>query len=424
MKTYLAVCLMALLWACSDAVVSPPPPDDPPPVSQTVSVTFCDPLAPLWLGFQDGDGAWTRVEPAVANGSSVFQLTLTANRGAVATVFGTAPGTTFLQVLYGLPEELATAGIDSPRFCGPFASKTLVGTVAGLDDTELAIIRGGSGSETVARRGEDFALDYLPAGPRDILAARETFDAAGGQWLTKFILRRGVDLPDNARLPVLDFAAPEAFAPVLANVTLEGLGQDGAFVATQLRTSRFESFFSLPIPGASGSLQRYYALPESELAPGDLQELVATAHGGTPNASRSVRLHFRSPVDRALAFGPDIIAPTFATVATTPSLRLRARFVPQAAYDREASIAYSDAGPGSVAVSMTAAYAALQGGYDLVNPDLSGVAGFEPGWGLEPTTSLRWSAYRIGGTLGLGIDPVPTEGAIWRAASTTAVITP
>jgi hypothetical protein len=420
MKTVLAVCLLALVAACSDAVSPSQPPSD----SQTVSVTFCDPYAPLWLGYQDGDGPWTRAEAAVAGGGSEFRLTFSANRGAVASVLESAPGVTFLHVLYGTPAELATVGINDSRFCGPTATKTLLGTVAGIGSADLAIVRGGFNSVVAAHNGEDFALEYLPAGPRDILAARETFDDAGGRRLTKFILRRGVDLPDNATLPVLDFDAPEAFAPVVAHVTLEGVGVDEPFLGTHLRTGNFESQFSLPVPAAPSPIQEYYALPEAQLAAGDFQELVATAQGGTPNASRSVLVYFRSPIDRTLAFGPDIVAPTFTTVATTPSLRLRAHFEPQDAYDREASIAYTGVEPSGVGVSMTAAYAALQGGYDLVNPELSGVAGFDPAWEMLPVPSVRWSASRIGGSLGLGGDPVPVDGAIQRAAFASDLIAP
>jgi hypothetical protein len=423
MKPLLAVCLLALLSACSDSVSPPPPPPPPPPEVQTVTVSFCDPFAPLWVGYQDGDGAWARAEPGVASGGTVFLLPFLSDHGAVATVLVGAPGTTFLQVLYGVPQELASVGINSPRVCGPTVVKTLLGSVAGVGSNELAIIRAGFGSIAQANGGEEFALEYLASGPQDVLASRETFDDAGGQRLTKLILRRGIDLPDHGTLPVLDFDAPEAFAPVVANVTLEGLDQAEAFILSQLRTGNGESQFSIPIPGASGPLRQYYALPEAQLAAGDLQELTATAHGGVPGASRNVVLYFRSPVDRTLAFGPEIIAPSFTTVATTPSLRIRARFVPQDGYDREASVAYTGDGPSGVAVLMTAAYAALQGGYDLVNPELAGVAGFDPAWEMLPAPSVRWSANRTGGTLGLGFDPVPTEGAIRLAAYATDVIT-
>jgi hypothetical protein len=420
MKTWFVVCLLALLSACADSVVSPPPP--PPPV--TVSVSFCDPFAPLWLGYQDGDGAWIRAEPTVANGTSEFRLTFSENRGAVAAVLVTAPGATLLRVVYATPAELASAGIDSPRFCGPTEVQTLLGSVAGLDSGDVALVRAGFGSLAVAHNGEDFALEYLGPGPRDILATREALGDPGDQRLTKIIVRRGLDLPDGARIPVLDFESPEAFAPVTGNVTLEGVGLDGAFVGTQLRTASNVDEFSLPnAPGADGMTLSYYALPESQLAAGELQELIATAHGGTPNASRTVRQYFRSAIDRTLQLGPVIIAPSFSTVATTPSLRLRAQFAPQDEYDRAASVAYTGDGPASVVLLMTAPYAALGGGYDLVNPELSGVAGFDPVWELLPEP-VRWTATRLGGTLGVGIDPVPTDGAVQLAAFATDLLMP
>jgi hypothetical protein len=75
--------------------------------------------------------------------------------------------------------------------------------------------------------------------------------------------------------------------------------------------------------------------------------------------------------------------------------------VAQDEYDRETSVVYF--GPSStVAVLMTAAYAALQGGYDLVNPELSGVAGFDQAWELPVAASVPWSANRMGWHAGVG----------------------
>ena len=77
------------------------------------------------------------------------------------------------------------------------------------------------------------------------------------------------------------------------------------------------------------------------------------------------------------------------------------------------------------AASMTAAYAALVGGgYDLTVPELPGVSGFNAVWSLRPTNSLRWTAVRFGGTLGLGIDPLPADGMVQRYGFATDVITP
>jgi hypothetical protein len=105
-------------------------------------------------------------------------------------------------------------------------------------------------------------------------------------------------------------------------------------------------------------------------------------------------------------------------------LRLRAHFVAQDAYDRETAVSYSSDGPSTAAVLMTAAYAGVAGGYDLVMPDLSGVAGFDPAWAFHATGQVLWVASRIGGTLGLGIDPLPSDGATRRLGTTFDVFNP
>jgi hypothetical protein len=421
MKPFLALCLLALLSGCSDYGS----PNYPPPELQTVAVVYCDGFAPLWVAFQDGDGPWTRVQPTAANGNQVFQYSFASNHGAVASVRDVGGGLTLLHVLLGRPDELASIAISGPRACGA-TDKTLLGTIAGVESTDLAIVRGGFFSEAQVLGGGSFTLDALPAGPRDILVERATTIDGAGPRLSQLLLRRGVDLPDHAQIPPLDFNSPEAFEPVLPFVTLEGVGQDDAFLSTRLRTSNFDNTFSIPIPGPDGSVRPYYAIPEARLAAGELQALTVEAHGGTPGASRTTIVYFRAPADRTLVMGPDVSTPEVSVVATAPTLRLRARFVNQDAYDRETSVVYATDGPrpGFAAVSMTAAYATSTGGYDLVIPELSGVAGFDRLWALATAASVRWSATRLGGTLGLGFDPVPTDGAVRRSASASAVLTP
>jgi hypothetical protein len=111
-------------------------------------------------------------------------------------------------------------------------------------------------------------------------------------------------------------------------------------------------------------------------------------------------------------------------VSTAPALRPRASFGPQAEYDRPTSIVYEqDVSPALVVVSMTPAYAALTGGFNLIVPDLSRVAGFDPAWALIPGAQLLWSATRVGGTLGLGRDAVPVDGTVRRSAFRKDTIT-
>src|SRR5690349_10116751 len=147
MKPIPLLLIAALLTACSDNIMSPPPPPPPPPPT-TISVAYCTGLEPMWVAFQDGDGAWNRALPTVSNGKVVFQSGFASDRGGIATVFRTG-SITFVSVLYGAPDELGIVSDTSPRFCGPPIVKTLVGSVAGLDSNEFVIVRGGSDAQTL-----------------------------------------------------------------------------------------------------------------------------------------------------------------------------------------------------------------------------------------------------------------------------------
>jgi len=380
----------------------------------------------MWVAFQDGDGTWTRALPTTSNGNVVFQASIASTQGGIATVFQGGVGLTSLQVLFGSPEELESVGFTNPRFCSSAAVKSVRGTVAGLDTNEFAIIRGGFEAEAIAfsATGGEFLLQVLPPGPQDILATR-VVRTNGIDSIPQMILRRGIDLPDGATLPVLDFNAPEAFAPAVANVTLSGIGGDGAAVSTRLITSTFNSTFGVVTGQDIGTARAYVVVPEARLLPGDLQELFASGHGATPNSVRSAARFFHAIQDYTLALGADVIPPTFSTIATLPTLRLRARFVNQSEYGLRTSVTFQEDSTRQVSVSMTQNYALQAGGvYDLVIPELTDVAGFQRRWALSQGSSLRWSAVRAGGTLSLGFDAVPFDGATQRAAFVSDVLTP
>ena len=172
-------------------------------------------------------------------------------------------------------------------------------------------------------------------------------------------------------------------------------------------------------------MRPYFAIPEARLLPGDLQVLFASGHGASPNSVRSAARFFHAVQDFTIGLGADVVPPTFSTIATAPTLQLRARFVNQSEYGRQTSVSYQEDSTRLVSVSMTQDYALRVGGvYDLVIPELTGVAGFDRAWALSPTNSLRWSAARVGGTLGLGIDPAPFDGATQRGAFISDVLTP
>jgi hypothetical protein len=72
---------------------------------------------------------------------------------------------------------------------------------------------------------------------------------------------------------------------------------------------------------------------------------------------------------------------------------------------------------------MTSAYATVSGGYDLVIPDVSAAAGFDPAWMLKAGGGpLNWNAGRIGGNVSLGLEPVLSDGMTRRTASAQGTI--
>ncbi len=411
---------VAAVGACSDGTLPSTPPPPPPPT--TVAVAYCAGLEPTWVAFQDGDAAWTQAQPTVSGSNKTFRHEFAADRGAIATLSGAGGAITVLSVLYGTPAELVTAGDTNPRDCGPAPAKTLLGTVAQLDTNETAFVSASFNSRVRVSVDRTFEIKGLTSGPRDLLAARTT-RTDGSDVLTRLILRRGVDVPDSTTLPVLDFASAEAFAPAVATVSLDGLGAESAVSGTRLLTDRDELTVSLLIGLTTDVTRPYVALPESQLLANDVQILAASTTAATTGSARRATLYFRTPTDRTLTLGAPLILPTFSTVATAPALRPRAQFVPQSDYDRSAFVSYQQGVTVFVTISMTAARAALtETGYDLVVPDLSGAAGFDPAWSLHPGATLLWNAGRVGGTLGLGRDALASDGAVQRTVSAAGAL--
>jgi hypothetical protein len=412
----IAVVALTTVSACSDTPLAPPP----PPTPRTIAVGFCTDLPPTWVAFQDGDGAWTPVQPTVSGSITTFRHEFSADRGGIAAVsrFGEL---TVSSVFYGTPGELVAAGDTNPRHCSSSADKTLLGTAVGIDSADVAFVGTSIGARARVSVDHTFELRGLPEGPRELLATRFV-QATGAP--TRFILRRDVDLPDNTQLPVFDFASAEAFSPAVATLTINGLGAEGATSGTRLLTRHDELSVTPATDLTAEATRPYFALPEAVLQAGDLQIVTATTNLATTGSARTATLYFRAPIDRVLPLGALLIPPAFTTIATAPGLRLSARFVPQGDYDRAASVVYQQDHTTFVAVTMTESYSVLSGkGYELSIPDLSGAAGFDPAWALRAGAGhvLFWNATRIGGTLELGNDVVPTEGKTRRTVAGTGV---
>jgi hypothetical protein len=413
-----SIAALAAVASCNKDLTSVPVHDPGP--ARTVSVGFCTGLEPRWVAFQDGDGLWVQAQPIVSGQQTIFRHTFAFDHAAIATARAFATGLTALDIQYGAPDELTIAADTNPLHCGPAISKTILGTIAGLDTNEVATISASQFSRAflVADEQHSFVLSGLADGPQDILAARNT-RVNNAEVLTRLILRRTPQLADSATIPVLDFNATEAFAPAVGNVTVLGQPSQGVITHTTLITANSQSVISFRSTNATAATHGYDAVPEDKLAASDLQVLTAAVApaAGMTDAVRTASLYFRAPGNQTLTIGAPLIPPTVSTIATTPTLRLRAMFVAQPDYDANTLITYQQGDHTLVTVGMTATYASVTGrGYDLTVPNLSAVQGFESTWALRAGADLMWNASRSGGTRGLGLNAMPTNGATERNA--------
>jgi hypothetical protein len=422
-----AVLVLALsaLAACGENQRDPAAPE-PPPTGTPVEVSFCNGAEPQWVAFQDGDGHWTRAQVEVTGQIAKFSHNFTANRGAIATERQLAGALTFLSVQYGTLDELSIAGDPRTDLCGVPAVNTLLGTVSGIDSNEVVVVSDGRSTRvaTDLDAGNIFTLRFVPPGPQELLATRLT-DTGDKLILAGYILRHDLELPDGATIPVLDFNSAEVIQPVSRVLTLAGFGPDGAFSGVGLRTAHSDNVFTYGMPEVVAPARAYYAVPEDKLAPGDLQFLSATTSlTNTSNVVRSIAAYFRAPTARTLTFPAIPHPPEVSVVSTAPTMRIRARFDAQADYDRATGVHFQQ-GQNVVALSMTAAYAALNpAGYDLIVPELTGVAGFDARWGLQAGIVTFWQSNRLGGTLGLAPGTVPVDGDTRVFGTDAGSITP
>lgn len=422
-----AVVLLALsiLSACSDGSVVGPPVVDPGGPSTTVDVLFCSDQAPAWVAFQDGDGVWTTTLPIIDGRHAIYRHRFATNRGGIATGQRFNAGLTTLSVSYGAPAELTAFGNTFPGACTSSPPKTLLGTVAGVGDNQGATVSGGFSNAFIFPGDHSFVLSDLTDEPQTILATRTT-RANDVLTLDRIIVRRTSVLPDSATIPVLDFQSDEAFAPTVANVTVDGLAPEGVRTHTALATPNSQSIISFLSNSTTATTRSYNALPEARLAQNDLQALVVSGNTTADLTIRSATVYFRAPVDQTIALGPAAAAPAISVIERTPALRLRSVLADQTAYDRFASIVYQQ-GSTQVSVGMTSQYASRTNrGYDLSIPDFSEAAGFDPQWALRAnvTGDIFWTETRIGGTLGFGVNATPTNGAFSRSSSRNGTFTP
>jgi hypothetical protein len=369
MKKCTIVALALSAVACGDSPTAP---------GREITLYFCD---KAWVAYQNEGEAWRSLPPAPRE--ATFRAT---ERLAIA--IG-APGTTpQLEIRYLTAEQAEAIFICGAPGSGTPTGKELHGSVAGIASDATVVIQMGRDAASATAASPTFQLDAVSDGPVDLVAAlfpppsstEPSFRA------DKFIIRHGVNHADGATMPALDFSSSEAFAPQLNTLTLEGLPPTVSSLSmvqdfvTQRGTNGFLMYdFDL---GSSTTVVTTYSLPASRVADGDLHRI------DVGNADRRILFFYRTPADRTLSAGPNMSLPVFTQPTASPDEVLRMDVASQPEYGSQVSMMLTQFVSSTnkfVAVRATKEYfGGTPTTWSLVLPDLTGVPGFSPAWGLSP----------------------------------------
>src|SRR5689334_19115683 len=285
----------------------------PTPSTGAITWKFCNPVnQPIWLAVQDGTGSWKQVTGA----SNTYHFDVTQPKGAVAWTRNLVQDNYVTEVFYGTPDEIASFGtLDC--LGQPATTKTLTGTVTGFTPGTGASgdeVRIGTPGAIAFPTGTTFRLDGVPDGPRDFIATRVSHTFANGVFadtLTKLIVRRDIDATGS--LAPFDFNGPEAVAPTVADLTLNGTNGERTMLSMSYMTdpaappSRAVALYATDLGTTTAA--PLYTVPFTRQRDGDLHDLTlvtAEASAGPNISTRRFTKFFSAPENQTLTLGPPL----------------------------------------------------------------------------------------------------------------------
>lgn len=349
MRSRATLLLAAAVIACGD----------PTAPTREATLSFCP--GTVWAGIQNQGEAWRTVAggPATVTIDARERLVV-----AVVTFGGIEQGDL---AFYYLTRDQAEATF----VCAAAGTKRLSGSVAGIGSGSARVSMGGS-TAPVSSFSLSYALENVPDGQLDLVATHRN----------TAIVRRGVNYPDGATIPLLDFASAETF-PLQANaltVELNGLvaPQWTTEVMTQGGTHALLSFSGPPCCTDG----RIYSLPASHRESGDLHRLRVSAGSGADG--RWVERFYAMPSDVTVTIGPPANGATLTTVSTPGDL-WRAEIVAQPEYQSQIELIVTAPQPSTnqtrvVIRASKEHFGGMPTTWTFTVPDLWSVAGFPSTW--------------------------------------------
>ncbi len=394
---------LALLAGCAGRGDTVTPPVAPPVVtsgpSPDVVLLACDSGVPLWVATQQGNGPWTTV---TASATGRYAITYPAGSGGLIVV-DTINNGVRTSVLYMASDEFTAmlARTDTTRSCTRRSTNV---TVAGLRGTDVARVGLGGGARTITDNGVPGTISDLGTRSVSLGAARVH---QGTMRADLLILRRGIPFPGPHAL--VDFGSAESIRLDSVPLTVTNTGGQATTIAM--------SILSFSLGGASVELDRTVIgadgttplrrVPLASQVSGDIHAVLAQT--GFPDP-RQVQSYVSATSPITVTLGPPLSQPTVSTISgSRPRMSLSA----QSAYATAVQASYFQPQGRSLSVIVSARYlGGLPTTWDLVPPDLTGVAGWNPAWALTAGQAL-WQANGFGGLLG----SEPRGGAVGRVST-------
>jgi hypothetical protein len=387
----------------------------------TLSFASCDPgQVPIWFAVQDGNGAWTRI----ARGpNSTFTFAITSVGGVAFVTWRGNNYTTSVIMLSGSEASSIAAG----SICAAneqTGTRSLTTNALNTGTQTVTVTLGGavttfSTPTPPGSGGVPFTLNDVPAGRRDLIAARSMIQANGTTQLQRLVLRRNTAYPQSATPPALNFTGPESFAPLGRAIALSNLAGDQSSISESFLTANgasapfFESSGTF-CQGAGVDCVLWAAVPDSLLQPGDFHAFFITAAPQGNNVSgRFAALLLHAPPSAgpaSVALGPPLSTPSVTSLGTAPYVRMRAQLASQAAYNAAAGADFTQDSI-KVEVLVTAGYTrGAPATWTIDMPDFSS-ASYDATWGLKNGVPVTWSVSALGGTLLPFLGATPVDGA-------------
>ena len=360
-----------------------------------VTLDFRACFQPIWVGYQDGAGAWTQA--ALSNG--VYRFNIASATGAYAYVLNV--GQSYVtSTHYHTRAELI--GLTGQQLCGsgPSGGKTLVGTAAGITAGFRATTSLGGRATTATPGSLNLTLTNVPDGTHDLISYMQAIGTIGTS--DRVIARRGINTaaiaPGGSFGPVLDFATGEAQQPSVAAIGLTNTAGDDLAAGVTLYTTAACQPATLYSAVPLGPVTSFNAnLLPALLAQGtDFYSVMVTAANAGQTTLRSVTQSFQGTAPASIAMGSQIPAFTPAPVAG-PYKRLQFQLTLPNDLSELVNAQFSNRTleAGFVKTMSMIATSGYLGGsaVDLSTPDFTS-AGYNATW--APSTALDWRLSGVG----------------------------